>query len=315
MKKDAIVSALLNGNLDSLQQVTGSAWANETLTDPQGYGVKALELALRAEVSGAGSSQLTAYVLDETDLEISKEILLGLASEDKYLPKMGALLKAGMPVDSLFKNQTALQRATGNGNQKMVHLLLSHGADPHHPGEYGTAYEEAKSQHYQPAFQGMMDAFLTGESKSPFDFIAVDKIRSTLQKWALQIAAFAPQVAEETIYVVGFESGRLKLNSEDAFEKNLARYREMFPGKYQAEADIESLRYNIGDFSYHDLGSLPEEVSGAPSLDWAFLERQEADVRTEKEVLYQGLLSNLEALLAPLQTTAQPRVIASGHVY
>ena len=241
--------------------------------------------------------------------------MLNFASEDSYLEKMKVLLESGIPVDLAYNNQTALQRATGNRNLKMVHLLLENGADPNKSGEYGSAFEKAKTIHYEPAYQEMMTTFINGKTSSPYDFVNKDEVISQLKNWILSLLNLASNNKNQTFYAVAIDGMRLTANSEEEFKVTLKKYQRRFPQKYRQEEEIKSLKFNTGDFSFHEIQIQTDNLNTNLDLDLSFLEKRENENRIKKDLLFEGLLKNKELFTSEMNTTDDFKIIKKGHVY
>lgn len=226
--EDKLSKAILLGDIEFLKSYLneGGDFNRMILKAPDGFGKKPLELSVLSQLKHKGSFQITKLILENSNIEDQAEVLVSLASEDENLEGVKILLDSGISVNLLYKGQTALQKATSNRNLKMVYLLLSFGADPNIKGEYGSALELAKEVYYDPTYLGMMEAFLKGQAKSPFDFIAKDKVKKKLTTWAICLENFGKDHKDQTFYVLAFDGGKLKANSEESFKKVIERYRE-----------------------------------------------------------------------------------------
>src|SRR5690242_4013104 len=122
--EEQLSNAIISGDIEFLKAYVneGNNFNQLTLVAPDGYGKNAVELAVLSQINYQGSVEITRLMLENSNTEIQAEVLLNFASEDSYLEKMKALLESGIPVDLAYNNKTALQRATGNRNLKMVHL-------------------------------------------------------------------------------------------------------------------------------------------------------------------------------------------------
>ncbi|MEM9687131.1 MAG: ankyrin repeat domain-containing protein, partial [Bacteroidota bacterium] len=139
-------NAIISGDLDTVRSyiADGGKFEGLILLSPDGYGKKPIELAALSQIHHNGSAQMTKLIKENSSEEDNAKMLVSFASEDINLGEVEVLLESGVFIDSIYQNETALQRATGNRNLKMVHLLLTHGADPKKDGEYGTALENAE---------------------------------------------------------------------------------------------------------------------------------------------------------------------------
>ncbi len=317
--EEKLSNAIISGDIQFLETYfnNGNDLKGITLVSPDGYGIKPIKLAILSQIRFKGSSQISKLVLKHSSEQVLAEVLVSFASEDKYLEEMKALLEIGVLVDLAHENQTPLQRATGNENLKMVHLLLSYGADPNKTGEYGSALEKANKIHYEPAFEKMMVSFMNGEPKSPFDFVDKDKIIRQLNSWIHCLKNFAKDNKNQTFYVLAIDGGQLKANSEEEFKATLKQYQDDFPGEYVHEEEINRLKFSVGDFSFYEI----EKEIDAPlendktAIDLAFIKRQENDNRTEKDLLLEGLLKNKELFTREMNITNDFKIMADGHIY
>ncbi len=317
--KEKLSNAIISGDLKFLESYfdNGNDFQGITLESPDGYGKKPIELAILSQIQFKGSSQITKLVQKHSSEQVLAEVLVSFASEDKYLNEMKALLEAGVFVDLAHENQTALQRATGNKNLKMVHLLLSYGADPNKSGEYGTALEKASKIHYEPAFKEMMVSFMNGVPKSPFDFVDKDEVIKKLNAWIYGLKTFAKDNKNHTFYALAIDGGKLKANSEEEFEGTLKKYRDDFPGDYVLEEEIKSLKFSVGDFSFYEIEkALDASIENDKTdIDLTFLKRQENDNRTAKDLMIEGLIKNKELFTKEMNITNDFKIMAYGHTY
>lgn len=315
--KEQLSNAIVSGNLEFLKTYIneGNDFNEMLLKDPNGYGELPLGLAVISQINYEGSAEVTQLILENSNEKDQAQVLVGFASEDTYLEKMKVLLETGIAVDLVFKNQTALQRATGNGNLKMVHLLLMYGADPNKNGEYGTALEAAKKIHYDRTYQQMMTAFMNGEKPSPFDFINKDEVISQLKTMLHSLKNFGKNNKNHTFYVVAIDDGQLKANSEEKFTATLKKYQEKYPNKYYLENAIKSLKFNPGDFSFHIETESLDDLNTSVNLDLTFLEKQENENRTKKDLLFEGLIKNKEIFTCEMNTTDDFEIISERHTY
>ncbi|MBG6129971.1 hypothetical protein IWQ47_001946 [Aquimarina sp. EL_43] len=316
--EEKLSKAILSSDIEFLRSYIneGGHFNKMTLKAPDGYGKKPLELAVLSQIDHNGLAQITTLIIENSDIEEQAEVLVALASEDKGLKGVNILLESGVFVDVLHNDQSALQRATGNSNVKMVHLLLLHGADPNKKGEYGTALELAEEMYYEPAYLGMMEAFLKGQPKSPFDFIDKDKVKKRLTTWAICLENFGKNHKDQTFYVLAINGGKLIANSEEAFQATLKTYQDQFPS-YSQQEKIYSLKYSPGDFSFHQI---EKEIENAiedhkVAIDFSFMEPLENDNRTEEDLLIEGLLKNKQVYTQNINITNDFRIIAPGHSY
>lgn len=315
--EEQLSNAIISGDLEFLKAYIneGNDFNQITLVAPDGYGKIPVELAVLSQLHYKGSIEITRLILENSNAESQAEILLNFASEDSYLEKMKALLESGIPVDLPYNNQTALQRATGNRNLKMVHLLLEHGADPNKSGEYGTAFEEAQKIYYEPAYQEMMTAFMSGKTSSPFDFVNKDGVISQLKNWIFSLLNLAKNNKNQTFYVIAIDGMRLIANSEEEFKITLKKYQRKFPRKYRLEEEIKSLKFNTGDFSFHEIQIQTDDLNTDIDLDLTFLEKRKNENRTKNDLLFEGLLKNKELFTSEMNTTDDFKIVIKGHVY
>ena len=317
MKKE-LSEAILTGGLNFLKTYVadGHDFNGMTLPVPGGYGKKPIELAILSQFDYEGSLELTKFIVDNSSDETIAEKLCGFASEDKYLEKMKALLACDVSVDLPEGKRTALQRATGNRNLKMVHLLLVHGADPKADGEYGTALEEAEGISYEPAYEQMMLSFMKGETVSPYDFIDQDRVVTKLHKWIYSLMNFGKDNQGNTFYVVAIDGSQLVANSIEKFNETLKSYQERFPDSYSDEADIKGLQFSSGDFSFHEIAKeIDPSDDSKIDLDLSFLAPQENECRTTDDLLIQGLLKNKALFTKEMNITDDFKIQAYGHTY
>ncbi|WP_445456707.1 hypothetical protein [Flavobacterium sp. HNIBRBA15423] len=316
---DTISKAILSGDSLFLNSYLnqGGNFNKLTLTTPDGYGVTAIQLAVLAQMKYNGLKEITKLVIENSSIEDKASALRSYSSEDKYIREMEIVLKNGIPADLMFENQSALQLATGNGNEKMVHLLLVHGADPNLEGKYGSALESAKKMYYAPSFQQMMESFLIGEQKSPFDFVEKESIISQINLWINSLISFAKKHTNQTFYVLAIDAGRLKANSEEKFLSTIKKYQKKHPNSYNTEEKINHLKFNPGDFSFHSIEEEKDEpfVDYGKELDLSFLIRKKDDNRTAKDLLFEGLLLNQKYFLTELRVTADFKIKSPNHIY
>lgn len=317
--EEQLSNAIVSGNLEFLKTFIneGNDFNEMILEAPNGYGEIPLKLAVLSQINYEGSAEINKLILENSNEKNQSEVLLYFASEDTYLEEMKILLETGIAVDLVLNNQTALQRATGNRNLKMVHLLLMHGADPNKNGEYGTAFDEAKKIHYDLKYQQMMTAFMNGETPSLFDFINKNEIISQLKTMLHSLKNFGKNNKNHTFYVVAMDDFQLKANSEEEFAATLKEYQSRLPQKYHLENAIKSLKFNPGDFSFHiekQTESL-DDLNTFVNLDLTFLEKQENENRTEKDLLFEGLIKNKEIFTCEMNTTDDFEIISKRHTY
>lgn len=315
--EEQLSNAIISGDFEFLKAYVneGNDFNQLTLVAPDGYGKKPVELAVLSQINYQGSVEITRLILENSNTEIQAEVLLNFASEDSYLQKMKVLLESGIPVDLAYNNKTALQRATGNRNLKMVHLLLKHGADPNKSGEYGSAFEKAKEIYYEPAYQEMMTAFMNGKTSSPFDYINKAEVISQLKNWIFSLLNLSKNNKNHTFYAVAIDGMRLAANSEEEFKITLRKYQRRFPEKYSHEEKIKSLKFNPGDFSFHEFEIQTNDLNTNFDLDLAFLEKQENENRTKKDLLFEGLLKNKELFTSEMNITDNFKIVNKDHVY
>lgn len=316
---NTISKAILSGDLLFLNSylTQGGNFNKMTLVTPDGYGVNAIKLAILAQLKHNGLAEITKLVIENSSIEDKTETLYFYASEDKYIKEMEILLKNEVSVDLMYKNQSALQLATGNGNPKMVYLLLLNGANPNQKGEYGSALDLAKKMYYDPSFQLMMESFLIGEPKSPFDFVEKEKIISQINAWINALVCFAKKQTNQTFYALAIDSGRLKANSEEKFLSTLKEYQKNYPNSYNTIEKINRLKFNPGDFSFHAIEDEKDDffIDYSKMLDLSFLKRKKDDNRTAKDLLLEGLLLNQNYFLTKLHVTNDFKIIAPNHIY
>ena len=308
LNQDQLGKAIMEGDILTIKKYLeyNDSFNNIKVIDPNGFGRTPLELAAIAETHGTGYSEATKMILANSKEEIQAEALIGFASEDDYINQVNSLLEAGIKPDIMNKNSTALQRAVGNKNPKIVYLLLSYGADPEKEGEYGSALEIAG---FDELHKGMLESAINGNVKSPYYFIDLENIKTTLKIWANSIQIFSRQNSEKEFYVFGIDAGRIVANTEDEFIKTLKKY------KYKTDDKIQSLRYNPGDFSFH-IPIIYDDVNiEKTELDFSFLEPQNNESRIEKELLRDGLIHNKETIFKNIKTTSDFKIYAFKHIY
>ncbi len=315
--KEQLTTAIINGDVNFIQDyfTQGGKLDKLRLTAPNGYGVSPVELAATSHIHHQGNAQVVSLIVKNSSEDVLAESFIRFSSEDDNTAEVKSLLEAGVPVDIIHQNRTALQRATGNRNLKMVHLLLTYGADPNKEGEYGTALKEAKSIRYEPAYLGMMESFLEENPKSPFDFVNTDAIKSQLKDWLTAIHNFEKSNNDQKFYIIAIDGGRLSANSEEAFEATLKKYREDFTDSYREENEVQRLKFSAGDFSYHNIHEMKEITLDTNNLDYSFLEPLPNDARTKKELLTEGLLLNKELFRKELNTTDDFKIQIFNHTY
>lgn len=293
----------------------GGSFNKMTLITPQGHGISVIKLAILAQMKYNVSKEITKLIIENSSVEDQASTLHSYSSEDKYSKEMEILLKNEVPVDLIHQNRSALQLATGNGNLKMVHLLLVHGANPNLEGEYGSALDLAKERYYDPSFQLMMESFLLGEPKSPFDFVVKEEIIAQINTWINTLLGFGKKHNHENFYVLAIDSSMLKANSEEKFLITLKEYQTKNP-KYHNIEKINSLKFNPGDFSY----AIEKEKEAfftdySKELDLSFLIKKKDDNRTAKNLLFEGLVVNQNHFLTELRVTKDFKIIAPNHIY
>lgn len=314
--EEQLSNAIISGDFEFLKLYIneGNNFNQITLVAPDRYGKKPLELAVLSQINYKGSAEITKLILENSNVESQAEILLNFASEDSHLDKMKVLLESRISVDLAYNNQTALQRATGNRNLKMVHLLLENGADPNKSGEYRTAFEEAQ-EIYDSTYRDMMTAFMNGKTSSPFDFVNKSEVISQLKNWILSLLNLAKNHKNQTFYAVAIDGMRLAANSEEEFKVTLKKYQRRFPQKYRQEEEIKSLKFNTGDFSFHEIEIQTDSLNTNLDLDLSFLQKRENENRTKKDLLFEGLLKNKALFTSEMNTTDDFKIIIKGHVY
>ncbi|WP_078130608.1 ankyrin repeat domain-containing protein [Leptospira alexanderi] len=313
---ELLTQAILSGNVEKIAEhlQSGGGFEDVVLESPNGYGVSPLKLAVIAETQYNGLPGITKLILENSTLKTQSEDLLFFASEDAYLDQAKAMLRAGMQPDSPTANQTALQLAVGNKSPKMVHLLLSYGADPNRRGNNGSAFDRAESN---PLYEGMLSSALNGNLKSPYYFIDLEKVKRSLNRWADQIRMIVRDFNDQTFYVFGIDHGSLVANTEEKFKKTLEKYQKNYPNRYDREDKVLSLKYNSGDFSFQ-VPVVPEKAdfqNDRIDLDYSFLNPRENENRIEKELLRDGLLSNRDILFKDLNISKDFKILAFGHIY
>lgn len=313
--KDTISKAILTKDLLFLNSYVkeGGNFNKMTLEKPDGDSTLAIQLAILAQLKHNGLAEITKLVIQNSSIEDQVEALFSYASEDKYIQEMEILLENKVSVDHIYKNRSALQLATGNGNPKMVHLLLLYGANPNLEGEYGSALDVAKERYYDPSFQLMMESFLLGKPKSPFDFVEKEEIIAQINTWINALIGFGKKHNHENFYVLAIDSSMLKANSEEKFLVTLKEYQTKNP-KYHNIEKINTLKFNPGDFSY----AIEKDVfftDYSKELDLSFLIKKKDDNRTAKNLLFEGLVVNQNYFLTELRVTKDFKIIAPNHIY
>lgn len=305
---------ILNGDVPAVRSYleSGGSFENVTVVDPKGFGRTPLELAAIAEAGGSGSPEVTKLILERSNEETQAKALYGFASEDHNLNFTKALLKAGIKPDGAIENRTALQLAVGNGNLKTVYQLLRYGADPTKEGEYGSAIKIAEGN-FNKLHSEMLKSAAAGDVKSPYYFVDLNKVKSTLKIWANSIRVFAEQHKYQKFYIFGIDGSALVANSEDAFQKTLANYQSKYGDRYNDEEKIRGLKYNAGDFSFHI--PIVESNDKQTELDFSFLNPQEDESRIEKELLRDGLMHNRDSIFKELKITDDFKIFAFGHIH
>lgn len=81
-----------------------------------------------------------------------------------------------------------------------------------------------------------------------------------------EIDRFAHTHKRETFYAFAIDANMLCLNSQEAFQESLDRYRAKFPGDYETESEINELRCNTGDWEYQGFAKLSPENGFADDL-------------------------------------------------
>ncbi|PKH52658.1 hypothetical protein CXF68_18980 [Tenacibaculum sp. Bg11-29] len=324
--KQELSDAIISGDLEFLKTYidNGNDFNGMTLSAPGGYGKEPIELAVLSQFDFKGSFEITKFVVNHSSDENISKMLYSFASEDKYLEKMKALLACDVFVDTLCDNRTALQMATGNGNLKMTHLLLTYGANPMADGKYGTALEEAEGISYEPVYEQMMLSFMKGIPKSPFDFVDKDSVIEKLNSWVYSLMCFGKENQDNTFYVVAIDGSQLVANSIEEFKVTLNRYQEVDPDDDDDfddedefdEAAIEKLKFSSGDFSFHKINKEIDPSNELKfDLDLSFLIPQEKDIRTKNDLLIAGLLKNKELFIKEMNVTDDFKIMAYGHTY
>ncbi len=313
--KDTISKAILTKDLLFLNSYVkeGGNFNKMTLEKPDGDSTLAIQLAILAQLKHNGLAEITKLVIQNSSIEDQVEALFSYASEDKYILEMEILLENKVLVDHKYKNRSALQLATGNGNPKMVHLLLLYGANPNLDGEYGSALDLAKERYYDPSFQLMIESFLLGKPKSPFDFVEKEEIIAQINTWINALIGFGKKHNHENFYVLAIDSSMLKANSEEKFLVTLKEYQTKNP-KYHNIEKINTLKFNPGDFSY----AIEKDAfftDYSKELDLSFLIKKKDDNRTAKNLLFEGLVVNQNYFLTELRVTKDFKIIAPNHIY
>lgn len=305
-----IAAAIIGGDVAKVREwlATGPTMGTLKLRAPDGRSWSALQLAALAETRHQGSAEVTRALVEATETSKQAEALHFFASEDAYVKEATALLNAGVPVDVPGQEaSTALQLATGNGNAKMVQLLLKRGADATREGPSGSALKTSSSK----LLTTMMKAALEHRPFCVFACHDLAKVRANLEARARAVRAFLLAHPDESVFVVAFEAGRTKANSERTFAEALARGRSTFPGEYETEASVQSLRFNVGDFGF----VVPAAPTASPvALDFGFLaQRGEDDDRTERELEVEAFTVNRAAVLEGVKVPADFRFMYGKH--
>jgi hypothetical protein len=74
----------------------------------------------------------------------------------------------------------------------------------------------------------------------------------------IAIQDFAKEHREETFYAFSIDASLLCLNSIEKLEKTLKKYQTEYPASYQDSEEIDSLKYNTGDWDYQGFYTLKE---------------------------------------------------------
>ncbi len=70
------------------------------------------------------------------------------------------------------------------------------------------------------------------------------------------IGEFSKRHQNETFYAFAIDAPLLCFNSVESFEKTLASYKMKYPEYYDSEEDIQSLKFNTGDWEYQGFADL-----------------------------------------------------------
>jgi hypothetical protein len=318
LDKQAFAQAIACADIDAIRGhvSAGGDCENPTLADSNNRGWKPLELAARCAVhipSKAASQVLQMLVAGAPDCA-QGYALIRFSSEEHALPFARELLDAGANVNAKEGGQTALMRAAGNNCPKLVHLLLAQGADISMLHE---KYRETALQLGSGAIvQSLLESAARGQLKSPFDFVDQKAMIQELQTWSAGIAQFAAEHTAETFYAVGFDAGRLKANSEEAFAKTLEKYAggdSSSAKRYQARDPeaLKSLRNSVGDWAYR---IEPGEAAGT-EFELQALQRQPHDNRVPLDVLVDLLRENEDLVFLGLKTSADFRIQSYDHIH
>lgn len=311
-QEEALAAAMVAGEVAAVREwlATNPTLEKLTLRGPDDYGWSPLQLAAFAQTNYRGTAEVTALLVHASSQPQQAEALAFFASEDKYLAQARALLDAGVTADVARKEGgTALQLAAGNGNPKMVQLLLKRGANPNTEGPHGSALRCASSS---PLLVAMMSAAAANQPFCLFALHDLEKLRVSLEAKARDVRAFLLANPTEVFFAVAFEGSRTKANSERHFEAALARGREDFPDAYREPAKVERLRYNPGDFGFV-VPAAP--TASVPPLDFACLvQRGPDDDRTVRDLVVETFELNRAAVLAGVKVPADFRFLAAKHV-
>jgi hypothetical protein len=136
------------------------------------------------------------------------------------------------------------------------------------------------------------------------------------------IAGFAASHQQETFYAFAIDANLLCLNSVEAFESCLQHYRKKYPAHYQDEEDVQSLKYNTGDWAYQGFATLWDE-DGFNSL--LYSEHYDAGAMEDHEAMrtsaYAAAMDRLLAILREqnpfhlLKTTEDFQIRRVEHTY
>lgn len=274
--------------------------------------LRGVDAALKNDIG----KEILALLVKHASPKVITEAWGVCVSEDDRVPRARAMIEAGVSIEHpASKNQTALQLATGNSCPKMVHFLLTAGADPHAPGEYGSALEIAQES-ASDTYRQMMEAALAGASSSPFDQVDPKDVVARLQRWAAALAAFARAHPDQTFYAVAWEADaeQLSANSEEAFRDTLAEYQKSFPDRYDQPDSIADLRASVGDFAFV-IEEGAEGIDLGDTLDLSPLDPQPGDDRPFDQVLVDCASANVELLCGSLKRTPDFRFLLAHHEY
>jgi hypothetical protein len=219
--------------------------------------------------------------------------LISAASENSYLPKLSALLEAGVPANAKDnKGETALFRSAGNGTLKIAARLLEAGADPDLVAVDGLSPRKIAGGSMKKLFAQATTGGGASLRATVDDAKAVRRAKEVIGG----ILAIAAKLKGHSIYVASLDVEDVKLNSEQA----------------AAEVDEED-RFDPSGFEFavplsskHFKGELETSV---------LKPKKGLDQRSEDDLVCALVLANKALFASKVKLTKDFKVIAPGHGY